>query len=113
MIRSTDIESVLFNEIDNANQVIMYLEDDIWCAYERSAFYLACLKPSIAITKEVVAEGYDVILIKAQFPMDELVLPLSPGLSLKWVADGKLQFHMEETVDKDFPQWKTDQLNHL
>lgn len=113
MIQIKDIEHVLFHEIDNSNQVIMYLQEDQWCAYERSAYYLALEKPEVTLTKEVVREGYDVVLIKASFPMDDLVLPLSENLTLKLVADGRLQFILNERITKGFSGWKQAQLDIL
>ena len=44
MERIVDVEKVLMNEIDNLHGVYLYLEGDSWCAYERSAYYLAKLK---------------------------------------------------------------------
>ena len=41
MERIADVEKVLMNEIDNQHGVYLYLEGDSWCAYERSAYYLA------------------------------------------------------------------------
>ena len=61
------VENVLVNEIDNQNGVHLYLEGNKWCAYERSAYYLAKLKVPVVIKKEIVREGYDVILLKAFF----------------------------------------------
>ncbi|MDL2278866.1 hypothetical protein LJC57_09775 [Parabacteroides sp. OttesenSCG-928-G07] len=114
MIQAKDIEHVLFNEIDNTNQVIMYLEGNDWCAYERSAYFLAAKKESVVLQKEVVGEGYDVVLLKAYFPMEELDLPLSKGLTLKFVADGRLQFLLEDKVDGGhFPEWKKKQLEKM
>ena len=34
------VELVLPHEVDNPNNVYLYLEGDAWCAYERSAYYL-------------------------------------------------------------------------
>ncbi len=111
MIQAKDIEHVLFHEIDNTNQIIMYLEGDDWCAYERSAYHLATQKPSVNIYREVVGDGYDVVLVKASFTMDELSDILS-GLTLKLVADGRLQFVLEEKVN-GFPEWKKELLTTL
>ena len=33
------VELVLPHEVDNPNNVYLYLEGDAWCAYERSAYY--------------------------------------------------------------------------
>ena len=44
MEHAAQVENVLVNEIDNQNGVHLYLEGNKWCAYERSAYYLAQLK---------------------------------------------------------------------
>jgi len=105
------IEHVLLNEVDNPNKVYLYLEGDAWCAYERSAYYLAAIK-QVCLEKEIIGDGYDVILLKAYFRIDEMSLPLSPGVSLKSVADDKLQFSMNKGVE-GFPEWKRKQLEKL
>lgn len=112
MERVSDIEVVLLNEVDNPNSVYMYLEGDTWCAYERSAYYLAEKLASVVIKKEVIGEGYDVVLLKAQFLVTDMCLPLSPGVALKSVADDKLQFCLDKRVD-GFPEWKRKQLEKL
>lgn len=112
MERVSDIEVVLLNEVDNPNNVFMYLEGDTWCAYERSAYYLAEKLASVVIKKEVIGEGYDVVLLKAQFRVTDMCLPLSPGVALKSVADDKLQFCLDKRVD-GFPEWKRKQLEKL
>lgn len=104
------IEYVLLNEVDNPNSVYLYLEGDAWCAYERSAYYLAAIK-QVCLEKEIV-DGYEVILLKARFKIDDMCLPLSPGVYLKSVADDKLQFNMNRRVD-GFSEWKREQLAHL
>lgn len=112
MIQAKDIEHVLFHEIDNANQVILYLEDDQWVAFESSAYYLALQKPDVVLSQEIIREGYDVVLIKACFPKNDFVLPLAEDLVLKTVSDGKLQFSMKERF-KGFSEWKRKQLERL
>lgn len=107
-----DIESVLLNEMDNPNNVYMYLEGETWCAYERSAYYLAEKVSSVMLRKEVVGGGYDVILLKAFFPFNEMGLPLSSGMELKSLSDDKIQFCLEEKVG-GFPEWKRTQLEKL
>lgn len=57
MERIADVEKVLMNEIDNLHGVYLYLEGDSWCAYERSAYYLAKLNVSVILQKEVIREG--------------------------------------------------------
>lgn len=92
MERIVDVEKVLMNEIDNLHGVYLYLEGDSWCAYERSAYYLAKLNVPVILQKEVIREGYDVVLLKALFAVDDMCLPLAPKMELKRVADDKLQF---------------------
>nr|WP_293739039.1 hypothetical protein [uncultured Parabacteroides sp.] len=48
MERIADVEKVLINEIDNQNGVYLYLEGNSWCAYERSAYYLARLNVPVS-----------------------------------------------------------------
>ena len=76
MERIADVEKVLMNEIDNLHGVYLYLEGDSWCAYERSAYYLAKLNVPVILQKEVIREGYDVVLLKALFAVDDMCLPL-------------------------------------
>ncbi len=113
MERIANIENVLLNEVDNPNNVYMYLEGDAWCAYERSAYYLAEKVSSVILKKEVIGEGYDVVLLKAFFRIDQMNLPLtSPGVALKSLADDSLQFCLDKKVE-GFPEWKTKQLEKL
>ena len=112
MERIADVEKVLMNEIDNQHGVYLYLEGDSWCAHERSAYYLAKLNVPVILQKEVIREGYDVVLLKALFAVDDMCLPLAPKMELKRVADAKLQFHMYDEFD-GFPEWKASQLNKL
>lgn len=72
MERIADVEKVLMNEIDNLHGVYLYLEGDSWCAYERSAYYLAKLNVPVILQKEVIREGYDVVLLKALFAVDDM-----------------------------------------
>lgn len=51
MERIADVEKVLMNEIDNLHGVYLYLEGDSWCAYERSAYYLAKLNVPVILQK--------------------------------------------------------------
>ena len=104
MERIVDVEKVLMNEIDNLHGVYLYLEGDSWCAYERSAYYLAKLNVPVILQKEVIREGYDVVLLKALFAVDDMCLPLAPKTELKRVA--------YDDID-GFPEWKASQLNKL
>ena len=62
MKQASDVESILLNEVDNEKYVYLYLEGDTWCAYERSAYYLAMEFP-VVLDKEIVHDGYEVILM--------------------------------------------------
>lgn len=105
MERIADVEKVLMNEIDNLHGVYLYLEGDSWCAYERSAYYLAKLNVPVILQKEVIRGGVRCGLLKALFAVDDMCLPLAPKMELKRVADDKLQFHMYDDID-GFPNGK-------
>lgn len=109
---AAQVENVLVNEIDNQNGVHLYLEGNKWCAYERSAYYLAKLKVPVVIKKEIVRDGYDVVLLKAYFEVDNMCLPLAPKTVLKQVADDKLLFQVNDRID-GFSEWKAFQLDKL
>lgn len=112
MKQASDVEKVLVNEIDNASDVYLYLEGNSWCAYERSAYYLAKLNVPVKLVKEIVHEGYDVVLLKAYFAVDDMCLPLAPKTELRKVADDNLQFRVKECID-GFPEWKNSQLRRF
>lgn len=111
MKQASDVESILFNEADNKKYVHLYLEGDTWCAYERSAYYLAMEFPVI-LDKEIVHGGYEVILMKASFHIDEMRLPLFRSAVLRTVADDRLLFQIPNTVE-GFVEWKEQQLKGL
>lgn len=106
------VEHVLINEVDNNNGVYLYLEGNNWCAYERSAYYLSFLKVPVKLKKEVVRDGFDVVLMKAFFRIDDMCLPLAPQTVLKRVADDKLLFQLDGSID-GFLEWKQSQLTGL
>ena len=93
------VELVLPHEVDNPNNVYLYLEGDAWCAYERSAYYLTQMEVSVVLKKEVIHDDYDVVLLKAFFAVNDMYLPLSPTAVLKLVADDKLQFQIRDRVE--------------
>lgn len=107
-----DVSTILVNEVDNCQDVYLYLEDNAWCAYERSAYYLAQLNVPVTLVKTVIGGGYDVILMKAYFNVDDMCLPLAPKTELKKVADDKLQFRVENNIE-GFIEWKASLLNKL
>lgn len=94
MERIVDVEKVLMNEIDNLHGVYLYLEGDSWCAYERSAYYLARLNVPVILQKEVIREGYDVVFMdaaKGQYIhfLPDILRLLPPGGLL--ISDNVLQ----------------------
>jgi len=97
---------VLQQEVDNTNQMILYQEGDSWYAYEHSAYLLAS-KQSVIVKKEIWADGYDVVLVKAK--IEDPLSPLGAGFTLKWAADDTLQFAIDEQLT-GFPEWKENQL---
>ena len=106
-----DIDSIYFNEVDNDKYVYLYLEDDCWCAYERSAYYLAAKDFPVTLTKEVVYDGCEIIM-KAFFSVDHMRLPLIPSAVLITVADDRLLFRLDTTID-GFAKWKKEQLGRM
>ncbi|KKB48709.1 MULTISPECIES: hypothetical protein [Bacteroidales] len=111
MKQASDVESILLNEVDNEKYVYLYLEGDTWCAYERSAYYLAMEFP-VVLDKEIVHDGYEVILMKASFNVDKMQLPLFRTAVLRTVADDRLLFQISRTVE-GFVEWKEQQLRSL
>ena len=47
------VELVLPHEVDNPNNVYLYLEGDAWCAYERSAYYLTQMEVPVVLKKDL------------------------------------------------------------
>lgn len=109
MKQVTDIDSIYFNEVDNDKYVYLYLEDDCWCAYERSAFYLVAKDFPVTLTREVVYDGCEEIM-KASFNVDHMRLPLIPCAVLITVADDRLLFQLDKTID-GFAKWKQAQID--
>lgn len=106
-----NVESILLNEVDNEKYVYLYLEGDNWCAYERSAYYLAKEFP-VVLNKEIVHGGYEVILMKASFNIDKMRLPLFRSAVLKRVGDDQLLFQIPHTID-GFVEWKAELLDGM
>lgn len=111
MKQVSDVELILSNEVDNEKYVYLYLEGDTWCAYERSAYYLAMEFP-VVLNKEIVHGGYEVILMKASFKVDKMQLPLFRKAVLRTVADDRLLFQIPRTIE-GFVEWKEQQLKGL
>lgn len=110
MKTSSDVETILFNEVNNKKYVHLYLEGDNWCAYEHSAYYLAVMDFPVSLETEVVHDGYEVILMKASFRIDQMRLPLFRSAVLRTVADNRLLFQIDRPID-GFVEWKGEQLN--
>lgn len=111
MKQASDVESILLNEVDNEKYVYLYLEGDNWCAYERSAYYLAKEFP-VVLNKEIVHDGYEVILMKASFDASQMQLPLFRSAVLKRVGDEQVLFQIPHAVE-GFVEWKAEQLNGM
>lgn len=111
MKQAFDVEEILLNEVDNEKYVYLYLEGDNWCAYERSAYYLAKEFP-VVLNKEIVHGGYEVILMKASFNIDKMQLPLFRSAVLKRVGDDQLLFQIPHTID-GFVEWKAELLDGM
>ena len=101
------VELVLPHEVDNPNNVYLYLEGE-----ERSAYYLTQMEVPVVLKKEVIHDDYDVVLLKAFFAVNDMYLPLSPTAVLKLVADDKLQFQIRDRVE-GFSEWKENELKKL
>lgn len=112
MNHQVNIMNVLQNEVDNPNGVHLYLEGNAWCAYERSAYYLVSLKAPVRVNREIIRDGYDVVLLKATFAMDDMQLPIAPNTVLRSVADEELLFQVVGKID-GFLEWKESQLKDL
>lgn len=112
MIKASEIVNVIVDEANNQLDVNLYLEGHSWCAYERSAYHLASLKVPVVLKKEVVCDGYDVILLKALIDVNEMSFPLSPKTRLATVADDRLKFRMKMKIE-GFLEWKSAQLTSM
>ena len=107
------VEQILVNEVGNEQSVYLYLEDGHWCAYERSAYYLASLNIPIQLKREVIRDGFDVILLKAKVAVEKLGLSAGDSyIKLKKIGDDNLQLGLSSNI-YGFPEWKESQLNVL
>lgn len=106
------VESVLSKEADNPDSVYLYREGDVWCAYERSAYYLAKLASPLLLAKEIIGGGYDVVLLKAVFHIDDMSRLSSPFIQLKKVSRNKIRLQLHACAE-GFREWKEKQLRYL
>lgn len=109
MKHTSDVESILLNEVNNKEYVYLYLEGDYWCAYERSAYYLTAMKFPVKLDKEIISDGDDVILMKASFSIKEMRLPLLRSAVLRTISDKRLLFQIDKPIG-GFSEWKEKQL---
>ena len=49
------------HEVDNPNTSICIWKEMLWCAYERSAYYLTQMEVPVVLKKEVIHDDYDVV----------------------------------------------------
>lgn len=106
----TYMEKVLFNEVNNLKDIYLYLEGGLWCAYERSAYFLERLKVPVEIKVEIVRDGFDVILLKASIPANEGNLPIASAMQLENFDETDLHFKLCDGIE-GFPEWKVSQIN--
>lgn len=104
------VERILVNEVENRQHVYLYLEGDCWCAYERSAYYLAQLNLPIQLQREVIKDGYDVILLKASVPVNCLDISQGGNMTLKRFGETDVEFKLLSDI-YGFSEWKASQLN--
>lgn len=109
MKQISDVELILLNEVDNNRYVHLYLEGDTWCAYERSAYYLAVMDFPVSLDIEIVHDGYEVILMKASFNIAQMRLPLCRSVVLRTVTDDRLLFQIDKPIE-GFVEWKGGQI---
>ncbi|MBC8620150.1 hypothetical protein H8788_20645 [Parabacteroides faecis] len=113
MKRASDVELILLNEVENNRYVHLYLEGNTWCAYERSAYYLAVMNFPVCLDIEIVHDdGYEVILMKASFNIDQMRLPLCRSTVLRTVADDRLLFQIDKPIE-GFVEWKGGQVSRM
>ena len=111
MKQVSGIELIFSNEKENKQNIFLYLEKDCWCAYERSAYYLAIMGFPVTLEREVICDG-SIVLMKASFGVGEMRLPLFRSAVLRSVADDWLLFQLDKTIE-GFAEWKDGQLSSL
>lgn len=105
---TTTIEEALLIEVDNRQGVYLYLEDDKWCAYEHSAYYLSALKLPVVFKREMIA-GINLIVLKAYLDTTNITDHLTPGVKLVKMADKMLKYQTN-TSFHGFSEWKQKML---
>lgn len=103
------VEKILINEIGNNGYIYLYFEDGHWCAYERSAYFLIQLNAPVQLKKEVIHDGYDVILLKATVP-STYMNSSDVDMQLKSFGETDAEFKLSGNIE-GFPEWKMSQLN--
>lgn len=103
------VEKILINEVGNKENIYLYFEEGNWCAYERSAYFLIQLNAPVQLKKEVIRNGYDVVLLKAT--MSSIYMNFSGAdIQLKSFGETDAQFKLSGNIE-GFPEWKMSQLN--
>lgn len=108
---TTSIENALLIEVDNRQGVYLYWENNKWCAYEHSAYYLSALKLPVIFKQEKV-DGVDLIVLKAYLDTTNISDHLTPGVKLVQMADNMLKYQTN-TLFQGFREWKQDMLGAL
>ena len=108
MQHTTAIEKALLIEVDNRQGVYLYLEDNKWCAYEHSAYYLSALKLPVVFVREMV-DGVNLIILKAYLDTTNITDHLTPGVKLVQMADNMLKYQTN-TAFNGFSEWKQKML---
>jgi len=57
-----DIFTILTKEINNTDRIRLYRDNDVWRAYERSAYLMSLILPSICSSKSV-NHYYEIIIV--------------------------------------------------
>lgn len=105
------VENVLLIEIDNQNGIYLYRENEFWCAYERSAYYLAAMSLPVELKKEVV-KGIDLVVLKAYFRIEtvfEQLTASSKFAQLEQLADNSIKYQIHLSLN-GFGDWKKQML---
>ena len=102
------VEKILINEVGNRESIYLYLEEGHWCAYESSAYYLIQLNAPVQLKKEIIRDGFDVILLKATVPHTYMNSSVTT-MHLKSFGETDAEFKLSGSIE-GFSEWKMSQL---
>lgn len=109
------VENAILTEMDNQNGIYLYLENNNWCAYERSAYYLAAMSLPVELRKEIV-KGIDLIVLKAYFKIEtvfeRLTLKPSKFVQLEQLADNLIKYQINISLN-GFGDWRKQTLGSI